>query len=151
MKGMMDLPSFDIFIASLSAPLNANQWRVGWVCRGIAGWPLVLPLKSGLSRAAPNASFSPEIQELRARHSLECHCAGTVPPESLGAQLLGAALEAAGPGKRDEPKEVVQLWLGCLCPVQMCWLSLCKKLCHLSSLPFQLPPLHAVPIWAFLF
>lgn len=34
MKGIMDLPSLDIFIASLSVPLNANQRRIGWSVEG---------------------------------------------------------------------------------------------------------------------
>lgn len=79
MKGMMDLPSLDVFIASLSAPLNSNQRWVGWSVWGQLGDPW--SLKNGLSRAAPNASFSPEIQKLRTRLPiipfLECHFAGS--------------------------------------------------------------------------
>lgn len=92
MQGMVDLPSLDIFIASLSAPLNANQRCVGWVCGGIIGWPLALSLNVLLSRAAPNASFSPEILELRTRLPispfLECHFAAT---KACGCPAVGGS------------------------------------------------------------
>lgn len=152
MKRMMDLPSLDMFIASLSAPLNGNQrWRLVGSVQGLLGDPQFY-----LSRMGCAQLLQMPLLALRSRTRLpivpflECHFAGTVPPKSLGAQLWRTALEVLGPGKRDESKEVVQLWLGCFCLTWMCELSLCKKLCHLSSLSFLLPPLHAVPVSAFL-
>lgn len=109
------------------------------VCGGITESPLVLCLKKGLSRAVPNASFSPEIQELRTRLPSSPFWSDTLLAQGHQSWVPAVGGSPGGPGKGDESKDV-QLWLGCSCSAWMCWLSLCEKLCHLSSLPFQLPP-----------